>query len=60
MYQSSNNSWIKPSRAVNITSSKLVFHKITKEDEGIYRCVVFSNDDFVESDNATITVYGEL
>ena len=59
MYQSTNDSWIKPSvRAVNITSPKLVFSKLTKEDEGIYRCIVFSDDDKVISDNATITLYG--
>ena len=61
MYQSSNDSWTRPSvRAINITSSKLVFSKLTEVDEGIYRCIVFSDDDNVVSDNATITVYGEL
>ena len=61
MYQSSNDSWTRPSvRAVNITSPKLVFSKLTEEDEGIYRCIVFSDDDNVVSDNATITLYGEL
>ena len=61
MYQSTNDSWTKPSvRAVNITSPKLVFSKLTKEDEGIYHCIVFSDDDSVVSDNATITLYGEL
>ena len=61
MHQSSNDSWTKPSvRAVNITSPKLVFSKLTEEDEGIYRCVVFSDDDNVTSDNATITIYGKL
>ena len=60
-YQSANDSWIKPSvRTVNITSPKLVFSKLTKEDDGIYRCIVFSEDDHVISNNATITVYGEL
>ena len=61
MYESSNDSWTRPSvRAVNITSPKLVFSKLTEEDEGIYRCIVFSDDDNVVSDNATITLYGEL
>ena len=61
IYQSTNDSWIKPSvRAVNITSPKLVFSKLTEEDEGIYRCIVFSDDDNVISNNATITLYGEL
>ena len=42
MYQSSNDSWTRPSvRAVNITSPKLVFSKLTEEDEGIYHCIVF-------------------
>ena len=61
MYQSTNDSWTKPSvRAVNIKSPKLVFSKLTEEDEGIYRCIVFSEDDHVISNNATITLYGEL
>ena len=61
MYQSTNDSWTKPSvRAVNIKSPKLVFSKLTEEDKGIYRCIVFSDDDHVISNNATITLYGEL
>ena len=61
MYQSSNDSWIRPSvRAVNTTSHKLVFNKFTEEDEGIYRCIVFSDDDNVVSDNATIALFGEF
>ena len=61
MYQSTNDSWTRPSvRAVNITSPKLVFSKPTEEDEGIYHCIVFSEDDHVISDNATITLYGEF
>ena len=61
MYQSSNDSWTRPSvRAVNITSPKLVFSKLTEEDEGIYHCIVFSDDDNVVSNNATITLYGEV
>ena len=60
MYQSTNDSWTKPSiRAVNFTSPKLVFSKLTEEDKGIYRCIVFSEDDHVVSNNATITLYGE-
>ena len=60
-YQSANDTWTRPSdRVVNITSPKLVFGKFTEEDEGIYRCIVFSEDDYVVSDNATITLYGEL
>ena len=59
-YQSSNNSWIRPShRAVNITSPKLVYKLIKEEDEGIYRCVVSTDrNSAVMSDNATLTVYG--
>ena len=59
-YQSSSNSWIRPShRAMNITSPKLIFSVITEEDEGVYRCVATNDDGSVISDNATITVYGE-
>jgi len=59
-YQPSNDSWIKPSdRAVNITSTKLMFTMIMEEDEGIYHCVVTNDDGSVVSDNATITVYGK-
>ena len=60
-YESSSNSWIKPSqRVVNITSPKLIFSVITEEDEGVYHCVVTNDDGSVISDSATITVYGEL
>ena len=60
-YQAENNVWIKPShRAVNITSPNLEFSSITKEDEGIYHCIVTNNDGSTTSDNATIFVYGEL
>ena len=60
-YQPSNDSWIRPSdRAVNITSTKLIFTVIMQEDEGIYRCVVTNDDGSVVSDNATITMLGEL
>ena len=54
-----DNSWIRPSeRAVNFTSH-LKFKLITEDDEGIYRCIVTSDDGSVVSDNATIYVYGE-
>ena len=60
-YQSSNDSWINPShRVVNNTSPKLIFNKISEEDEGIYHCIVTNDDGSVVSDNATITVYGKL
>jgi len=59
-YQPSDGSWMKPSnRAVNTTSSKLIFSVITEEDEGVYHCIVTNDDGSVVSDNATITVYGE-
>ena len=60
-YLSYSNSWIRPShRVVNITSSKLIFSMITEEDEGVYHCVATNDDGSVVSNNATITVYGEL
>ena len=59
-YHFFNNSWISPShRAVSVISPSLTFSVITEEDEGIYRCVVTSNDGSVFSDNATVHVYGE-
>ena len=59
-YHLFNNSWISPShRAVSITSPTLKFNIITEEDEGIYRCIVTSNDGSVISNNATVHVYGE-
>jgi len=60
-YQSFSNSWIRPSsRVVSVTSSKLIFSKITEEDEGTYHCIVTNDDGRVVSDNVNITVYGEL
>ena len=61
-YQPFSNSWIRPpSRVVSVTSSKLIFSVITGKDEGTYRCIVTNDDDdSIVSDNATITVYGEL
>lgn len=61
-YRSSDNTWIRPSnRAVNITSPKLVYRLIKQEDEGIYRCVVFTNhNSVVASENATVRVYGRF
>ena len=59
-YHLPDNSWIRPShRAVNVTSPQLKFKFITEEDEGVYRCIVTSDDGSVISDNATIYVYGE-
>ena len=58
-YQSSRNSWIRPSnRAVNIASPKLIFKVITEEDEGVYHCITTNHDGCVVSNSATITVYG--
>ena len=60
-YQSSNNSWIRPSlRAVDITLPKLIFNVMTEEDEGVYRCVVSNHDGSVLSKNANVTAYGKL
>ena len=51
-YYLPNNSWINPShRVINITMQTLKFSFITKEDEGVYHCVVIS-------DNASVRVYG--
>ena len=59
-YQVTNNSWTKPSpRAVNTTSPNLEFSSITKEDEGVYHCIITNDDGSVISDNATILVYGK-
>ena len=59
-YNSSNNSWNSPShRAVNIASPDLKFSVIREEDEGVYHCIVTSDDGSVTSDNATVRVYGE-
>ena len=60
-YDSSSNSWIMPSnRVVNITSPNLTFSIITKEDQGIYRCVISNDDGSVVSDEVNIFVYGKL
>ena len=59
-YQSSSNSWIRPShRVVNITSPKLIFSVITEEDEGIYHCIATNHVGSVVSKSANITVYGK-
>ena len=59
-YHLFNNSWISPShRAVSTTSPSLSFSVIAEEDEGVYHCVVTSNDGSVFSNNATVHVYGE-
>ena len=60
-YHSLDNSWIRPShRAINVISPYLKFQFITEKDEGIYRCIVTSDDGSVVSKNATVYVYGEL
>jgi len=60
-YQSFSNSWIRPSsRAVSVTTPKLIFSKITEEDEGTYHCIVSNDDGSVVSDNVNVTVYGKL
>ena len=59
-YQSSSNSWIRPShRAVDVTSPKLIFSVITEEDEGVYRCVVSNHDGIVMSKSINVTSYGK-
>ena len=59
-YQSTSGLWIKPSsRVINSNSPNMTFEIITEEDEGVYRCNVTNYDGSVQSDNATITVYGE-
>ena len=60
-YQSSNNSWIRPShRAVNIILPKLIFSSIAEEDEGVYHCVATNNDGSVVSSSAILFVYGKF
>ena len=46
-------------RAISITNENLKFSVITKEDEGIYRCIVTNDDGSVISDNATVHIYGK-
>ena len=59
-YESSSDTWVEPSHYANITSPNLTFSIITAEDEGIYRCVTTNDDGSVESNNATLRVYGEF
>ena len=61
-YHSPNNSWIGPSNRAKsvIMSNRLKFKAIKEEDEGVYRCVVYNHDGSAISENATLTVYGEL
>ena len=60
-YDSFTDSWVPlSSRAVNDTSPNLNFSIITKEDQGIYHCIVTNYDGSVTSDNVTITVFGEF
>ena len=59
-YDLYNNSWISPSHGdMNVASPVLKFSVIREEDEGVYRCIVTSDDGSVISDNATVHVYGE-
>ena len=59
-YNLHNNTWMNPSgRAISITNQNLKFSVITKEDEGIYRCIVTNDDGSVISDNATVHIYGK-
>ena len=60
-YDSFTNSWVPlSSRAVNDTSPNLNFSMTTKEDQGIYHCIVTNYDGSVTSDNVTITVFGRF
>ena len=60
-YDSFTNSWVPlSSRAVNDTSPNLNFSMITKEDQGIYHCIVTNYDGSITSDNVTITVFGRF
>ena len=45
---------------MNVISPELIFNSIKEEDEGVYHCIVSNEDGSVVSNNATITVYGEL
>lgn len=58
-YDPVTNGWIAPSsRVEDIKSLNLTFSLITKEDQGIYRCIVSNDDGHIISNNATIAVYG--
>ena len=57
-YHPSDGRWIRLSRRHR--RKKLIFSVITEEDEGVYHCIATNSDGSVVSNNATITVYGEL
>lgn len=41
------------------TSNVLIINNTNKSDEGVYKCVASSKGGMVESDLATVTVYGK-
>ena len=60
-YHPSDDRWIRPAkRHRRIKLPILIFNVINEEDEGVYHCVATNDDGITVSDNATVTVYGEL
>ena len=52
--------WIKDSAVVSdVSSNMLEITNITESDEGVYKCVASNKGGRVESNPATVTVYGE-
>ena len=52
--------WVKDGTVVSDANSRILrITNITESDEGMYRCVVSNKDGMVESNPATVTVYGE-
>ena len=58
-YELSSDTWKSLSHQAYATSQNLTFSNISEDDEGIYRCVATNDDGSTESNNATVTVYGE-
>jgi len=57
-YHPSDDRWIRPAKRHKLPI--LRFNVISEEDEGVYHCVATNDDGITVSDNATVTVYGEL
>ena len=52
--------WIKDDISLpDVNSRILKITNITESDEGVYKCVAGNKGGMVESDPATVTVYGE-